>query len=86
VQRKLLFRSKARKPGVQEGQVSEIGSAQTLDRHEAIAILEEIARDGRNAAARIAAIRMLRQMEGEPDDHPTPFDHLDVLTFGRARK
>ena len=35
----------------------------TLTREEAIEILEEIARDGRNAAATIAAIKLLLEME-----------------------
>ncbi len=58
----------------------------TLDEDEMIAILEDIARNGRNAAARIAAIKTLRDMaEGEElvEDRVTSL--YEVANPGRIR-
>lgn len=50
----------------------------TLKQAEMIEILEEIAREGTNAAARIAAIKALREIgEGEATV-PEGFDQLDA--------
>jgi len=58
----------------------------TLTRDEAIEILEDIARNSQNAAARIAAIKLLDEMRHE---EPTPvsgaFDDLDRRFPGLRR-
>lgn len=48
----------------------------TLDRAEAIEILEEIAREGGNAAARIAAIKQLEAMRDGEQQAAEGFDKL----------
>lgn len=48
----------------------------TLTREEMLAILETIARDSGNAAARIAAIKQLNEME-PPKPARTGFEELD---------
>jgi hypothetical protein len=48
----------------------------TLDRDEAIEILEDIARNSNNAAARIAAIKQLEAMK-DGEDTPEGFAELD---------
>jgi hypothetical protein len=50
----------------------------TLTRDEMVEILEEIARNSSNQAARIAAIKQLEVMQGDGDDS-TGFDQLDEL-------
>lgn len=58
----------------------------TLTEQEMIEILEEIARSGQNGAARIAAIRQLRAMDGEVDAPVEGFEALDELAPRRYRK
>jgi hypothetical protein len=48
----------------------------TLDRQEAIEILEDIARNAQNAAARIAAIKQLEEMRREEAPSSGPFERL----------
>ena len=52
-------------------------AGRTLDDNEMIAILEEIAREGKNGAARIAAIRTLKMFDAEGQD-AGDFDQLDA--------
>ena len=55
----------------------------TLSDQDMVDILEDIARDGGNAAARIAAIKTLREMDaGAPAK--TGFDALDELAPKRV--
>ena len=63
----------------------------TLDRDEAISILEEIARNGQNGAARIAALKELHVMRAEEQHPPVGFEGIyDVevtdLTAERRRR
>src|SRR5262245_4496250 len=48
----------------------------SLDRNEAIEILEEIARKSQNAAARIAAIKQLEDMRRDEEQVPEGFESL----------
>jgi hypothetical protein len=57
----------------------------TLDEQEMVDILEDIARNGGNAAARIAAIKALREMDaGAPA--ASGFEALDELAPKRVMK
>jgi hypothetical protein len=56
----------------------------TLSRDEAIAILEEIARDPKNATARIQAIRLLEEMRSD-ERRSDGFEDLDEVAERRAR-
>jgi hypothetical protein len=57
----------------------------TLDEQEMVDILEDIARNGGNAAARIAAIKALREMDaGAPA--ASGFEALDELAPKRVLK
>ena len=57
----------------------------SLDENEMVRILEEIARDSGNAAARIAAIKQLREMSKHRDDSDkTPLTVVDNLAERRA--
>lgn len=47
---------------------------------EMVRILEEIARDGRNGAARIAAIKALREMSDGEQPSEGGFEELDGLS------
>jgi hypothetical protein len=59
----------------------------TLSEQEMIDILEDIARTGRNAAAKIAAIKELRAMgRGEKSSEASVAELYDVANPGRARK
>jgi hypothetical protein len=57
--------------------------AGTLTEDEMVEILEEIAREGGNAAARIAAIRALREIGAGQKPVQQGFDELDAV---RQRK
>jgi hypothetical protein len=57
----------------------------TLDRDEAIQILEEIARDGSNAAARIAAIKQLEELRHDEAQEPVGFEGLYAVN-GKSAK
>jgi hypothetical protein len=56
----------------------------TLSRAEAIEILEEIARDPKNATARIEAIRQLEEIRRAEDPSGT-FEDLDEVSQRRVR-
>lgn len=56
----------------------------TLTEQEQIDILEQIARNAQNAAARIAAIKQLRDMGLEDEKPASGFDRLDELAQRRA--
>ena len=56
----------------------------TLTEQEMIEILEEIARDGSNAAARIAAIKQLREMDAGEANADDGFAALDELAPRRG--
>jgi hypothetical protein len=56
----------------------------TLTHDEMIAILEEIARETSNAAARIAAIKSLRKIEESARKPAEGFAELDELTQRRT--
>ena len=58
----------------------------TLTEQEMIEILEEIARDGGNAAARIAAIKELKAFDdGKPADEAfAALDELEPRRVGRS--
>lgn len=55
----------------------------TLDRAEAIQILEDIARNGSNGAARIAAIKQLEEMRSNEDQEPEGFEGLYAVDGGQ---
>lgn len=57
----------------------------TLTEQEMVDILEDIARNGRNAAAKIAAIKTLREMGNGNDQPAAGFDALDELSPRRNR-
>jgi hypothetical protein len=57
----------------------------TLSDQEMVDILEEIARDGGNAAARIAAIKTLKELADGDDCSVGGFDALDELSPRRNR-
>jgi hypothetical protein len=57
-----------------------------LTRQEALEILEEIARDSNNSAARIAAIKELLSMNGYQSSGESAFDQLDELASRRRTK
>lgn len=57
----------------------------TLSEQEMIEILEQIARNAQNAAARIAAIKTLREMGCEEEAPQGGFEALDELAPRRNR-
>jgi hypothetical protein len=57
----------------------------TLTEQEMIDILEDIARDGSNAAARIAAIKQLREI-GASEKPTDGFEGLDQVAERRNRR
>lgn len=57
----------------------------TLTEQEMVDILEELARDGSNAAARIAAIKMLREI-GAGEKPADGFEGLDQVAERRNRR
>jgi hypothetical protein len=57
-----------------------------LDREEAIAILEEIARNAKNQAARIAAIKQLEDMKRGEELPQGDFAALDQVGLRRQRR
>ena len=56
----------------------------TLTRDEMVDILEEIAREGTNAAARIAAIKALQEIAPQEPDDPI-WKELDELAPSRTK-
>lgn len=56
----------------------------TLDEQEMVDILEDIARNGNNGAARIAAIKVLRDMDAGVATSQDGFDALDELAPRRT--
>lgn len=56
----------------------------TLDEQEMINILEQLARDGSNGAARIAALKMLREIDAGEKPADDEFAALDELAPRRA--
>ena len=58
----------------------------TLSHDEMVAILEEIARDSSNAAARIAAIKALREIDDGTPKQGDGFAELDQLARRRDRR
>jgi hypothetical protein len=60
-------------------------AARSLDEQEMIDILEDIARNGGNAAARIAAIKVLREMDSGEKPPAAGFEALDELAPRRKK-
>jgi hypothetical protein len=58
----------------------------TLSHDEMVAILEEIARDSSNGAARIAAIKALREIDDGTRKQGEGFAELDELVRRRDRR
>lgn len=65
---------------LREGRMAE----RTLDEQEMINILEQLARDGSNGAARIAALKMLREIDAGEKPADDEFAALDELAPRRA--
>lgn len=60
-------------------------AVRTLDEQEMVDILERLARDGSNGAARIAALKMLREIDAGAKPPEDEFAALDELAPRRAR-
>jgi hypothetical protein len=58
----------------------------TLTRDEMVDILEEIAREGSNAAARIAAIKQLEAMRLTGEEEEQAKDDFDDLATKRSQR
>ena len=58
----------------------------TLDDQEMVDILEDIARNGGNAAARIAAIKVLREIRGGERPVADGFAELDSRAGGQVAR